>query len=128
MAYWSDIIVAMSWTNLVPMHTYTNNTSHKIDVVTIVAKLLVHTVYGKAFEGENFCGFRGYSLNHKSFPTNHGLIPWVMALSIGNISLQACCHESFQQITVFHSKKVFPLECFVIYGMCFLGTSYMALL
>ena len=27
-----------------------------------------HTVYGKTFEGENFCGFRGFLANRESFP------------------------------------------------------------
>ena len=28
----------------------------------------VSTVYGKTFEGENFCGFRGFLANRESFP------------------------------------------------------------
>ena len=32
-----------------------------------------YTVYGKTFKGENFCSF---SLNHKCFPTNYGLVDW----------------------------------------------------
>ena len=40
------------------------------------------------FEGENFRGFRGFSLNHECFAMNYGLVD-------GNVSLQACYHESF---------------------------------
>ena len=32
------------------------------------------TVYGKTFEGENLSGFHSFSLNHKSFPLNYGLV------------------------------------------------------
>ena len=46
---------------------------------------IANTIYGKTFEGGNFSGF---SLNHKCFPKN-------MALSIGNVSLLTCYHESF---------------------------------
>ena len=34
------------------------------------------TVNGKTFEGENFRGFRDFSLNCKCFPMNYGLVNW----------------------------------------------------
>ena len=40
------------------------------------AKALLHTIYGKTSEGENFCGFHSFSLNYESFPVNHGLVDW----------------------------------------------------
>ena len=55
-----------------------------------------------------FCGFL---LNRECFPQ-------IMALSIGNASLQACYHKSsreWQFCTL--STKVFPLSSFVIWGI-----------
>ena len=61
------------------------------------------TVYGKMFEGKNFCGFCGFSLHRESFPQ-------IIALSIGNISLQTsytqtqmCAHIHIHTNTCTHT-------------------------
>ena len=67
------------------------------------------------FEGEKFCGFCSFLLNHEAFPRN-------MALLIGNIRLQACYSESFPANNHFplFTVNVFPLKCFAVYSNCFL--------
>ena len=66
------------------------------------------------FEGENFCGFHGFSLNRKFFPTNYGLVNWQCKST--SMLLQKFSRKwQFCTLTV----KVFPLESFAVYGMLF---------
>ena len=70
------------------------------------------TAYGKMFEAEKFCGLQ--------FFTQLWMFPQIAALSISNISLQACYSKSFWRISIFHSKcDSFPLKRFALYGILF---------
>ena len=41
-----------------------------------MVSMYTYTIYGKTFEGENFCSFCRFLLNRESFPTNYGLVNW----------------------------------------------------
>ena len=73
-------------------------------VKVIYIRIYAHAVYSKTFEEENLCGFRGFSLNRKSFPTNYGLVNW-------QYNSTSMLPKVFQQTTILHSKcEGFPLE------------------
>ena len=70
--------------------------------------MLICTVYGKMFEGENFHGF---SLNYECFPMNYGLVDW-QCKSTGMLLQKVSREWKFCILTA----KVFPLESFAVYG------------
>ena len=63
------------------------------------------------FEEENFRGFCGYSLNHKCFAMNYGLVDW-QCKSTSMLAQKFSCEWKFCTLTM----KVFPLESFAIYS------------
>ena len=70
------------------------------------------TVYGKTFEGENFHGFGDFLLNRECFTSNN-----LRAIGIHYqkelLPRKFSCEYSFSILTA----KVFPLECFAVYGI-----------
>ena len=66
------------------------------------------------FEGENFLGFCGFSLNFECFPMNYGLVNWQCKSIISMLAQKFSCEWQFCTLTM----KVFPL----VYGTCI--TSY----
>ena len=66
----------------------------------------VYTVYNKTFEGENFRSFCAFSLNCKCFPR-------IMALSIGNVSLQHASVKVFLRMeSLYPNHESFPTRKF----------------
>ena len=63
-----------------------------------------YTVYGKTFEGENFCGFRGFFANRESFPLK------LFAVYSRHNGLDLMHRKSFPMNSVFcaHSRKFSP--------------------
>ena len=71
--------------------------------VEIVIYHMHNTVYSKSSMEENFCSFHGFLLNCKP----------IMALLLGNISLQKCYSENFIVNSHFPLKrKKFPTDVF----------------
>ena len=59
-----------------------------------------------------------FSFNCKSFPTNYGLVDWLYKST--STQLRKFYSKSFSTQNV----KLFPLECFVVYGSCGLNRAH----
>ena len=69
-------------------------------------------MYGKTAAGENFHNFHGFLLYCDFFL-------WVMALLIGNISIQKCYSESFS-VNIYFPLKTWRFtlhKSFAVYGI-----------
>ena len=60
----------------------------------------------------NFCGFHGFSLSYKCFPTNYDLVDWQCK---STHMLPRKFFRKWQFCTL--TAKVFPLESFAVYSI-----------